>query len=269
MTMIISVFMFYILQWNARSLIADGQELKRFVDEFKVQPELICIQETWLKPCLDFVIPGYECLRKDRPDRSGGGCATFVKAGFQYRRLELNTDLECVMCVEVWSSNSSITVINMYNPCEPLVMSDFDELMGQVKTPSIWVGYYNAHNPLWGSDRRDHNGAVVEDFLDKHDLVMINDGRPTRFHILRNTCSHIDLSFASSNLARVGDWDIMDRYTLGSDHYPILCRFGRDLTVEMEEQVSRYNFSKANWAEFQLSAQSLVGQVDSEGSLSL
>lgn len=63
--------MFDILHWNARSLIANGQELKRFVNAFKEKPELICIQETWLKPCLDFVIPGYVCLRMDRSDRRG------------------------------------------------------------------------------------------------------------------------------------------------------------------------------------------------------
>ena len=58
---------------------------------------------------------------------------------------------------------------------------------------------------------------------------MINDGRLNRYDILRNTCSQIDLSIASSNLARTGEWDVMDKYTLGSDHYPIICKFGRDL----------------------------------------
>lgn len=31
--------------------------------------------------CLDFVVPGYVCLRKNRPDRPGGGCATFIRTG--------------------------------------------------------------------------------------------------------------------------------------------------------------------------------------------
>lgn len=58
---------------------------------------------------------------------------------------------------------------------------------------------------------------------------MLNDGRPTRYHIVSNTYSHIDLTIASSNLARIGEWSVIDFYTLGSDHYPILCRFDRDL----------------------------------------
>lgn len=63
---IVSIIMFCVLQWNARSLIKNGLELKKFVDKLEIEPELICIQETWLKPSLDFVIPGYECLRLDR-----------------------------------------------------------------------------------------------------------------------------------------------------------------------------------------------------------
>jgi len=258
--------MWYILQWNARSLIGNGQELKRFVDDFREAPDLICIQETWLKPCLDFVIPGFECLRLDRPDRSGGGCATFVKTGVQYRKIDINSDIEC-LAVEVWSSISPITVINYYNPCKSLVLLDFDEIMEKVRCPVIWIGDFNAHNPIWGSDHRDKNGGIVEEFLDKYELVVLNDGRPTRYDIGRNTCSHIDLSIASSNLARIGEWDVLNSYTMGSDHCPILCRFGRDLRREVEENALRYNFTQANWDKYQKKAQSLVGDVDSEGSV--
>lgn len=76
---LINIITFYILQWNARSLIANGQELKKFIKEYKKAPELICIQETWLKPCLEFVIPGYECLRLDRSDKPGGVVQRLLK----------------------------------------------------------------------------------------------------------------------------------------------------------------------------------------------
>lgn len=51
---LVNILMWYILQWNARSLIGNGQELKRFVDEFKEVPELICVQETWFKTMVRF-----------------------------------------------------------------------------------------------------------------------------------------------------------------------------------------------------------------------
>lgn len=69
---------------------------------------------------------------------------------------------------------------------------------------------------------------------------MINDERPTRYDILRNGCSHMDSSVASSI---------------------------RDLRREVEEKVPKYYFSKAKWDKFQESAQSFIGEVDSEDSV--
>lgn len=94
MLMMFKIFMMVcILQWNARSLIANGQESKELVRELEVKPDFLCVQETWLKPCLDVVIPGYTCLRKDRSSRTGGGCATFVKSGVQYKSWEYKVNL--------------------------------------------------------------------------------------------------------------------------------------------------------------------------------
>ena len=45
-----------ILQWNARSLISNGYEFKGFIERMHVKPDVICIQETWLKGFFDFVI---------------------------------------------------------------------------------------------------------------------------------------------------------------------------------------------------------------------
>ena len=119
MMMIRLIMLFYILQWNARSLIANGQELKKVVDIGEDKPDLICIQETWLKPCLDFVIPGYDSVREDLKEGTGGGCATFVKAGVQYQRVALSTTLECV-AVRVWGEHGRMNVINFYNPCKQI-----------------------------------------------------------------------------------------------------------------------------------------------------
>ena len=43
MMMILRLTMFHILQWNARSLVANGQEFKTFVDAFKEKTGYICV----------------------------------------------------------------------------------------------------------------------------------------------------------------------------------------------------------------------------------
>lgn len=44
-------------------------------------------KETWLKPDLDFKVPGYS---------RRGGCATLIKDGIAYRKNPMSKDLECV-----------------------------------------------------------------------------------------------------------------------------------------------------------------------------
>lgn len=61
-----------ILQWNAMSLIANGQEFKKFVFDLPDKPYVICVQETWLKPLLDFVIPRYSAEMIGKQEKMEG-----------------------------------------------------------------------------------------------------------------------------------------------------------------------------------------------------
>lgn len=104
-----------IFPWNAKSLIANGQEFKKFISDLVNKPDVICVQETWLKPQLNFVLQGYVLIQKDGKQANGGGVATFIKQGVGYR----NVDLEVVE-MDVWEGSHSIRVINFYNPRENL-----------------------------------------------------------------------------------------------------------------------------------------------------
>ncbi len=106
-----------------------------------------------------------------------------------------------------------------------------------------------------GSRFRDRNGIVLEEFMDKQGLVVLNDGRPTRFQVNQGGSSCLDLTFTSPDLALRGEWDIMDRYTIGSDHVPILSRFGRKLFKEQDFRPRKYNYPKARWDEFRIRTQ--------------
>ncbi len=79
--------LFHILQRNGRSLIANGQGFKKVVDELEVLPDVMCLQETWLKTHIEFVIPGYNYIRCDRIEKQGGGCVKFIKDIIAYRRM--------------------------------------------------------------------------------------------------------------------------------------------------------------------------------------
>ena len=263
------VFMVCILQWNARSLSANGQELKKLIRDLETKPDLVCVQETWLLPHLDFVIPGYVGLRRDRVapgGNVGGGCAVFLRIGIQYKACECESSLECQI-IEVWSPQGKISVLNYYNPCNQLVLTELEALVSRISTPLIWTGDFNAHNPLWGSQGKDANGAVVEDLLDNTNLVIMNDGSATRYDVNTLKMSCLDLTLVSPVLARVGEWKVLEEASMGSDHFPILCKFGRSLTMEEGGTVSRFDFSRAEWDVFEGSIEENLESINSDGSI--
>lgn len=136
-------------------------------------------------------------------ERPGGGCAIFIREGVQYQRVTLWTQLECV-AVRVCCKQRRMSIVNFYNPCMQFKISELEEVMEAVGAPVVWVGDFNAHNPLWGSRDRDCNGEIVEEVMDRHGLVCLNDGRPTRFDIGTGGVSCIDLAIVSAELVRKG-----------------------------------------------------------------
>lgn len=96
---------------------------------------------------------------------------------------------------------------------------------------------------------------------------MLNDSRATRFQVGSGRLSCLDLTFASAELARRGEWDLLDCYTMGRDHFPILSRFGRDLQVEEGGAVGWLDYHKADWDKFRQVLSAGLGEVFSEGSV--
>lgn len=172
--------MVIILQWNARSLLANGQEFKHFIKEIDEKPVVICVQETWLKPNLDFVIHGYTVIRKDRNQGGGGGCATFIKLDIPYRLLEKGADQEYVV-VEIWEKGEKVVIINYYKPCKRLDLDSLLRIQGQDRNKVIWSADFNAQSAVWGVGgggwglKTDLNGQVIEDLMDERDLVCMNE----------------------------------------------------------------------------------------------
>lgn len=71
--------------------MANSQEFKYFT---KQMSDVVCVQETWLRPTLDYVLYGYTVVRRDRNQGGGGGCASFIKQGLPHRVLDKGEELE-------------------------------------------------------------------------------------------------------------------------------------------------------------------------------
>src|SRR5688572_11754877 len=79
-----------IMQWNCCGFRARIYELRRFVYCCTVAPDVICVQETFLKAKHDHRIDGYVILRQDSPQPSHGGLAILLKEGVNHTLLQLD-----------------------------------------------------------------------------------------------------------------------------------------------------------------------------------
>lgn len=250
----------FILQWNARSLISNGQEFKKYIDDLNEKPDIVCVQESWLISRLEFNIKGYNAVRMDRKIGKGGGIITFIKKGIQYREVKRGNELEYVI-VEVWSSEGNIKIINFYNPCRLLEREQLEEIWEGINGKTIWCGDFNAHSTLWGN-RNDNNGRVIEEFIEEEELVCINDGTGTRLNTARGTESAIDITIVTKDIADRCEWEVLRGNTVGSDHYPIKTQVGIECAKEIEVREEKWILERADWDKFREISEDLLQKIE-------
>ena len=237
-----------IIQWNAKSLVAHGSEFKKYVSELLTKPDIICFQETWLKEHNRFHMPGYSLIRRDRARGKGGGCGIMVKFGVPFTETEDITELECIL-IKVHGSRGRVTIINFYNPCQPLMHKSLQEVFRRCEGVVLVCGDFNSHNILWGSKDTDRNGNIIEDLIDEFDMVILNDGQGTCINPSTGKMSPLDLTLISSIEAARCDWEVHDD-NLGSDHFPVITNLQCERGSVDSLGPASWNFSKANWGQF-------------------
>ena len=55
------------------------------------------------------------------------------------------------------------------------------------------LGDFNGHNVLWGGNDHDHRGELIEDFITKNDICLMNDKTNTFLDSGKGTLSALDL----------------------------------------------------------------------------
>ena len=77
------------------------------------------------------------------------------------------------------------------------------QLVNQLPPPYIILGDFNAKHQLWGNDRTDERGQVIEQFINATNICILNTGQHTYFHVANGSSSAIDLSLCSPDVVDV------------------------------------------------------------------
>ena len=125
---------------------------------------------------------------------------------------------------------------------DPLLLSN---LIDQLPSPFIICGDFNAHNMIWGCRDNNPRGDIVDNFIQSHDLCLLNDGSQTYLHPGHGTFSAIDLSLCSPAINTELSFQVASD-TFGSDHFPIILEYG----VALSDGIPRWDLSRADWSKF-------------------
>ena len=135
---------------NIRSIINETKQLQLRNLINKYNPDIISINETFLKPQKCLEIDGYNIIRSDRLNRPGGGAALCIKNNLPHKEIYLGNmiknDNACGLTIK--SSSHTTAIFSIYSPPkEPLNLPLFDHIAKSHKH-FIILGDLNAQNRL-------------------------------------------------------------------------------------------------------------------------
>ena len=93
------------------------------------------------------------------------------------------------------SCHRPITVCSVYIPPHSSVNEeDLNDLMRQLPSPVLIMGDFNAHSPVWGGDKLDARGRMIEQFVSNNNLCILNNKSCTYIHPASGSQTAIDLT---------------------------------------------------------------------------
>ena len=245
------------INWNIRGFNSNRDQIRVLLKENNAS--IICLQETMLGDNVPNI--GLDYLFYRSPPmvgmRAEGGTAIIINKSVNHKPVQLNTPLQA--CAVQFFTNKWITLCSVY--LEPslekrlrdenglprrLHLNDLQSLVDQLSQPYILTGDFNARHSLWGEQTFNSWGYIVEGFIDQNDIVLMNDGSPTRHDVAHNSKSAIDLTFCSPSLRLDYEWSV-DNDLHGSDHWPIHIKYVRNLPSPCQP---KWKTDEADWGSF-------------------
>lgn len=233
-----------IICWNLCGFNARIDDLKMLI--IRYSPIVLAVQELKTQQFKTPKLSGYKVITS-----LNSKAAIFIRDGYFFEEVDVGLDLEAVGIK--LKLKTEVTIISLYlPPNEYFSLNNLNSLILNVSGKLIITGDVNARSTLWGSDRTDNRGKIIEKFCYQSNLFIANDGSHTHvpFQVNHNM-SAIDVTMVSPSLAPVITWKTNDD-PLGSDHIPLL--ISCNLKSPTFFIPSRYIFAKANWNQYAIDA---------------
>ena len=239
----------FILQWNARSAAAKIGSLNQTLSSSGVI--IAAISETWFHPNRFYNISNYNVIRQDRHD-SRGGSALLIKKPYTFKKISIQQIPGCDICgAEVYIQDLSISIVSIYNPPNNRIHpNELLSLFSISNRNLIICGDLNGHHITWGNNYNDTLGVSLLNAIEDCNLVILNDGSPTRINYPQQNPTAVDITLATPDICDSIRWKISDD-SLGSDHFLIYLTLNEPLEETNVYNTRKWNLKKANWPMYQ------------------
>ena len=214
---------------------------------------IILLQETHCTSVDRLVIPNFTLAGHTQSRKHG--FATFVHSRLKWNLVDQSPTGSAIewLCVDI----DGVKVINVYKPptsrLTPTAIPVFPH-------PSIYAGDFNYQHTNWGYNSTSPDGECLTDWATKSTLVLLHNPKdaPSFFSGRWNTGTNPDLVFASTghNSCHL-DKRVLEKFPR-SQHRPSLITTPRTIFPVPSEPYKRWNFRKANWELYSLTANKLA-----------
>lgn len=156
---------------------------KRKKNYKKRNPDIILLQETYLKPCKKFGITNYRIYWSDRLTGKGGGTAILIWKNIQHNHIpNRNTEnLEHTGITIQMDRNLATTIYSAYNsPLQQIQTEDLEKLL-ENQDRTIIGGELNAKNKIWYAKTTNFRGRKLVKHSDKENYFITAPKEPTHY----------------------------------------------------------------------------------------
>ncbi len=195
-------------------------------------------------------------VREDRGSDKGGGLAFLIHESIHFQTvpnppaLDRDPHIEA-QTVKIPGKDCNLTIINVYIPpassCQNQYTPAIKQLLDDMNTTSLVIGYVNAHHRSWYTDgNEDSRGKLIIETIEGTNIGYINEDLPTR--VANGSSTAPDLGLATSDIMPSIDWSTETK--LSSDHLPIILTINGEFIRHKSANRTFINFAKADWSGF-------------------
>ncbi|CAB0034403.1 unnamed protein product [Trichogramma brassicae] len=140
-------------------------------------------------------------------------------------------------------------------------MDHLDHVLGALSSKSLIVGLdANGVSPMWSARVQvpDARGLLLEEVIVGHGLQPLN--KPGCLPTIKTGERDIDVSLATSDLARLSEWTVLDDWT-SSDHRTLLITV-ISTNASIQSGLTRFNLRRLKWPKYKENIERLLTDLD-------